>query len=249
MFVFVIGNQRSGTTWLYQLIAAYFQVGYVNNLAARFWDDPIRGLQSSKELLPSMGVSLDTPFVSFKSSYGNTPAMTDPHEFGYFWRQYFNLEGPMSERELDNVYWDQLIETLTSMKSEFNGLPMVFKSAGMGFYAKHVAKMIPDSYFLYIKKDPTDVIEETLHARRKREGYSDWYGFQPFKEGELEYIRQAQPLDQVVEQVGRINSLMELNKPDHRLEIEYDSLKANPFKTLAEVSQVFGLKPRCLLDY
>src|SRR5688572_30011389 len=46
--VYIVGAPRSGTTLVSQLLAKYLDVGYINNLIARFWMRPLAGIRLSE---------------------------------------------------------------------------------------------------------------------------------------------------------------------------------------------------------
>ncbi len=85
--IYVVSLPRSGGTLMGQLLCAQLDVGYISNLAARFW------------LRPSVGIALSSAVlgddyrnrISFRSKSGRTPAVEDPNEFGYFWTHWLNL--------------------------------------------------------------------------------------------------------------------------------------------------------------
>src|SRR5699024_1812237 len=64
--VHVIGVPRSGTTLMTQLLCSYLDVGYINNLIARFWKAPVTAIRISCKLLGEHYES------SLLSKYGKT---------------------------------------------------------------------------------------------------------------------------------------------------------------------------------
>src|SRR5438105_462788 len=49
--IYLVGLPRSGTTLLSQLVSRQLEVGYINNLVARFWLRPSVGVRLSNALL------------------------------------------------------------------------------------------------------------------------------------------------------------------------------------------------------
>lgn len=84
--IWVIGLPRSGSTLLMQLICAGLNVGYINNLTARFWRAPQTGMRLSNILLN------DTRPKLFSSHYGSSPELSGPHEFSYFWHDRLGVD-------------------------------------------------------------------------------------------------------------------------------------------------------------
>jgi len=68
--IFIFGLPRSGTTLAYQLIANSLDVGYINNLMARFWLAPLSGIVLSLSII---GDKRDNSFIS---DYGVNPTHT-----------------------------------------------------------------------------------------------------------------------------------------------------------------------------
>ena len=85
--LFVFGLPRSGTTLLYQLIAYCLDLGYISNLAARFWLAPLTGVVLARAVL---GNRRDG---SFRSDYGKSLDPAGPHEFSYFWQKRLGIAG------------------------------------------------------------------------------------------------------------------------------------------------------------
>ena len=79
--IFIFGLPRSGTTLIYQLVSQCLDIGYINNLMARFWRAPIHGITLSQEVL------LSNTSNSYESDLGRTNAPNAPHEFSYFWQE------------------------------------------------------------------------------------------------------------------------------------------------------------------
>ena len=92
--VFIVGAPRSGTTLLTQLLISQYEIGYVSNLIARFWKAPYLGLLLAKEIRDPDR----PPDVGFSSDRGFTSGYEGPHEFGYFWRRWFDYQESHSVR-------------------------------------------------------------------------------------------------------------------------------------------------------
>ncbi len=171
-FYFVIGAPRSGTTLLTQLLAYCFDFGYITNLAARFWLNPVLGIKFSKEVL---GGDV-TP--SFDSKYANTRNVSDIHEFGRFWMSHLGLS---SAQDVDWMVPDKenaslTLRALRAIQSEFNK-PIVMK----GIYPAYVYEWMNDNFdirWINIWRDPLETCLSILEARRKKErSKNKWFGW------------------------------------------------------------------------
>ena len=132
--VFIIGLPRSGSTVTYQAISKYLKVGYITNVAARFWQNPCAGIQLSREI-----VGDGREHVTHYSNYGNTVSASDPHEFGHFWKRWvcsgFGGSDELSEAQLGEIDWYGLGEEIQRMMTVWPARSVlrrvsVFTSAG-----------------------------------------------------------------------------------------------------------------------
>ena len=145
--IHVIGAPRSGTTLATQLLASCLDVGYVNNLVATFWRAPVYGLRLSQKLLP------DAVPESFRSDYGRTSGIAEPHEFGYFWTHYLGYPEMREQPEAfeSTVDWDRLRRVLVNMQHAA-GKPMLFKSFLLAWHMERVAQAMPRSVFVWTRR-------------------------------------------------------------------------------------------------
>ena len=134
----IVGAPRSGTTLLTQLVTSHLNVGYINNLIAAFWRAPVYGIRLSKKLLPIGWQS------SYKSDFGRTKGIGEPHEFGYFWSSMLGYQEMLQQEAsfANEIDWKRLRLVLLNMASAF-GCPVVFKSFLLGWHMEHVQKILP----------------------------------------------------------------------------------------------------------
>lgn len=178
--IYVVGVPRSGTTLLSQLLCRYLPVGYINNLIARFWLRPPAGIMLSKILLGEDARRR----INFRSFQALTEGPEGPHEFGYFWRRWLNLDGSpnhhLSDSALAMLDAQGLKNALEKeILATFNA-PIVFRNIICGFHAGFLTKLHPKSLYVYIKRDPRDVISSILKCRKERFGtYETWWSLKP----------------------------------------------------------------------
>lgn len=228
--LYIVGVPRSGTTLLSQILSRYLPVGYINNLTARFWLRPSVGIRLSNALLGPEARKL----IKFDSSFGVTSGIAGPHEFGYFWRHWLQLDAApshhLSARELAHADRQGLKRALeTEILSEFGG-PVVFKNVICGFHAAFLASIHPASLFVHIRRDRYTTAASILRSRLARYGsYGNWWSLKPSTFGALAAI--PDPVDQVAGQVTdcarEIES--ELSRPGVRsLAVEFDHVWQRP---------------------
>jgi hypothetical protein len=226
--VYVVGAPRSGTTLLAQVLCRYLEVGYVNNLIARFWRRPSIGVYLSQALAPST----DREQITLESLRGETYGAAGPHEFGHFWSHWFHLDRAATHRltpqESVRVDWEGLRETLhTELLAPF-GLPVMFRNIVCGFQAEMLSAIHPSSLFVYIERDSVDTCVSVFRSRESKFGSIDqWWSLRPTALAQLP----SDPLDQIVAQVVETKS--ELTKilrslGHNSLMLEYKTLCEKP---------------------
>lgn len=234
--VFVVGVPRSGTTVLTQLLAAHTGLGYVNQLIASFWLAPVQGVRLSRRLLPATYAS------DFRSRYGRTTSILEPHEFGYFWRRLLDYDGlripePGDEERID---WDRFRLTLANLVHAFGTAP-VFKSFHAGWHVPAVRAALPASAFIRVRRDLDEVAASLLRMRREFLGSEQrWASFRPPRSefGEVAPERLS-PVGQVVAQARLLDRRLQrgIDAIDgaHVLEITHRELQRDPATVLDAV--------------
>ena len=235
--IYVIGLPRSGTTLMSQLISRHLPVGYINNLIARFWRNPVVGIRLSQAVLESNVREK----IELASTHGVTAEPWGPHEFGYFWRHWLRLdEAPnhnLSKPHLDGLDHAGLAMTLNRMAAAF-GAPVVFKNIICGLQAEFLTKICPNSLFVLIERNPQAVAASLLRARKQRYGdESVWWSLKPSTFDEVRLIPEAQA--QIERQVadGSSDFHAELIKSGvNFVRTTYEDLCRDPIKSVQMVA-------------
>ena len=233
--IFVFGPPRSGTTLISQLIASCCDVGYINNLMARFWLTPIHGIRLSKAVLG------DQRAHSFQSNYARTQELTDIHEFGYFWRHHLKKEHQsdvvFSQERESTINWEQLKVVLASMQQEFGGA-MVFKNIFGSYHLTRLKALLEKVIYVYIRRDPLDTAISILEARKKYyQDLNTWWSYTPIEylslkdldywqqiAGQVYYLRKY--YDQQVENLNAVS-----------IAVEYADLVQQPNLVLEQIAE------------
>lgn len=207
--VFIFGLPRSGTTLSHQLIAQCLDLGYINNLIARFWLAPQYGIALSKAVLgPQKN-------AQFNSNLGQTSDPFGPHEFGYFWNNWLKVRDINDMLAFDNprpeIDWLELGRTARGMQSMF-GSGIVFKTMYAPVHIRQFAKTFSMPLFIYVDRDPVDVALSILAARVAVYGRPDlWWSIYPpnyFSLAELPFHQQI---------AGQVYSLRETYEKQMKL--------------------------------
>lgn len=228
----ILGAPRAGTTLVSQLVLSYLPVGYINNLIAAFWKAPIYGIELSNKLLGNNYES------EFKSTFGRTDNINEPHEFGYFWNyhlKYNDLEQKGKAHEAQ-INWSRLSKLLNNMTYHF-GQPIIFKSFLFGFHALAAFKAMPKVCFIYIKRDFLSNAFSILKLRKELNGdIKEWGSIRPRQYNQL---KRLSVYEQIAGQIlcmehEYLTQLREL-PAENKLFFRYEDICENPNEFIEEV--------------
>lgn len=233
----IVGVARSGTTLLYELVAAHLDVGYIDNLIAAFWRAPLYGIRLSKKL-----ISRREPW-SFESRFGRTRAIHEPHEFGYFWSELLGYREPLERNgsAADLVDWNLVRRVLINMAHEF-GKPLAFKSLYVGWHVAKLQEILPKSCFVRIRRDPAENAASLLNCRREFSGSVDnWVSLKP---AAYSWLKDEPPYVQAVGQVyyleRAVTRQIEAIAHHNVMEVTYEKMCQDPRGVLAAVQDLLN---------
>lgn len=240
--IYVVGLPRSGTTLLSQLISRCFQVGYINNLIARFWLNPVVGIRLSQMLF---GPDIRGK-INLDSEHGVSLEPWGPHEFGYFWRHWLLLDESPTHKLSDGLC--QKIDAkglrimLGNIVSEF-GMPVVFKNIICGLQASLLTEIYTNSLFVFIERDPKKVALSILRCRTERYGDAKtWWSIKPSTFNKISQM--SDPHAQIERQIADTDREFqeELSKPGvNCVKISYEDLCDNAPLALRKISDALAL--------
>lgn len=227
--IFLFGLPRSGTTLLLQLFAKYFDVGYINNLIARFWQAPLFGVELTNQVLKQK-------HKTFLSTYGKTREVTAPHEFAYFWHHWFqveNLDGVDLTAIEQKTNWSELTKTLLNIAHGFKK-PLAMKGIWPAYVMPKILQTLPNVFFVYIERDPEDVAISLYRARMDYyNNPSTWWSmYPPDYEQLVNQSWEKQIAGQVFQLSSFYNRQLELLPETSYVTISYEQLCQAPQQTL-----------------
>ena len=254
--VLIIGPPRSGTTLAMQWLAASGAFGYPTNLLSRFYGAPAIGARV-QELLTNPRYAFRDELAGlvrefdFKSDLGKTSGLLAPHEFWHFWRRFLptvNIE-PMGER-LNEVDATWLNDELAAIAEVF-GKPLALKGLMLMYDLPAVARLMPDTVFLRLERDPLFNAQSLLEARERFFGTRhEWYSARPPEAAELE---RGSPIQQVAGQVvytqRHIDDGLRDIDPQRKLDVSYADLCAKPAEVWAALGQRLATRGLQLPEY
>ena len=153
--IIVLGPPRSGSTLIYQVITARFNVCYLSNVQVLFYR------------FPKIGSLLCRPFHTFQgkhqfeSSYGSTRGLLGQSEASLFWDQWI----PRSESSETVRPLTELREHIAVVSNTFN-LPFVGKSVYACNHVLRIVEVLPEAILVVAMRDPFFVAQSIVLARR-----------------------------------------------------------------------------------
>ncbi|MFQ5401645.1 MAG: sulfotransferase [Anaerolineae bacterium] len=173
--IFILGAPRSGTTLTYQVITQQFQVGYFIELMNHLFG------------CPNLLLNLASPFIKrprpvFMSKYGKTNYPFAPAETGTFWFRWFPQESDLGHYTIPDQFqlhkYQTMIENIQSF-SQISKRPMAFKSVYLNMNVGILAKIFPQSRFIFIKRNLIQNCQSLLLARQQQPNPQQWWSVKP----------------------------------------------------------------------
>jgi hypothetical protein len=221
-----------------QLLITHFEFGYINNVAARFWMAPYLGARLALQLQDFRRV----PAVAFSSDLGVTPEYEGPHEFGYFWRRWFEYGDTheLSKTQIEAINTTHLLQELAAIENVFDR-PLLFKNASaLSLQVGYLATAIPQAVFVHCRRDPAFVSQSLLLSRLKYYGVKEaWFSVKP---KEYIWLKERPYAEQIAGQVfftrRRIERAFTSLDAARHLTIDYETLCQAPETQMERVANM-----------
>lgn len=235
-FIFVLGLPRSGTTLLTQLLCDSLDIGWIDNIIARFWLAPLHGIELSKILLSKSKQS------EFQSDFGKSSNLSDPHEFAYFWWYWFKMEKeedfyPQNKKE-EAIDWSSFKKTMSNIQHKFKR-PVIMKNMLGANYFEKITSILEKVIWIYIERDPKDIALSLLKGRMRYYGDPNtWLSVYP---PEYEMLKNLPWQEQIAGQTFYLTKFYhnQLNtaKKEGVIKVTYKELCESPASIIEKVTQ------------
>ena len=235
--LFIIGAPHSGSTLMSQLIVNSYEIGYINNIAARFWEAPFIGSWLSRECRGSRF----EPEMDFMSDLGMTSGYDGPHEYGYFWRRWFDYaeSHDVAKDRLDRIDKQFLVKEIAAVESVYDK-PIFFKNLVCSFQVGFLSEVMEKSLFIHCRRDPVFVAQALLKSRQKYFGSKHaWFSLKP---AEYPDLKKREYAEQIVGQIyytrKKIENSFERLDSSRHITIDYETLCTD---TAGEIERIRNL--------
>jgi hypothetical protein len=231
--VFIVGLPRSGTTFLYQMMADKFEVGYINNLYNYLYGLPL-------QLTRFRHANAVNSHAEYKSSYGHVSGFLSPSEHFGLWRRLYGENvraGTIADNEtLSRLEIERLRKVIYAIQNR-TAHSYLFKCLYLNLCVSSLADVFDTCRFIHIERQFDAILSSMLKAREVNSaGVNRWWsvrvpGWESMK---------GKPLTVQVEyQLTQLESLLDdqLSRiPSARcFRLNYKALCAEPDKTLGDL--------------
>jgi hypothetical protein len=229
--VFIVGPPRSGSTLLYQLVVQRFDVAYISNRHCRLYGAPSLVERSRTKAWPP---------GEYFSQYGRTEGPDAPSECGEYWYRFFRRSPQYVSREEMSRAQARRLRASVRAFGDAAGRPLVFKNLICALRLEPIADALPEAIFVRIRRDEVATATSLLAGRKAIFGdYTHWWSTEP---PGLERLRSLPPHEQVVEQVRRIEALIEEALAEigqgRSCELTYESVCEDTSGALARIADL-----------
>jgi hypothetical protein len=227
--VLILGAPRCGSTLLYQLMVACFDVGYLSNFHCRLYGSPAL----AERLVRGRRADID-----YRSSHGGTSGLLAPSECGPFWYRFFRRSPQYVPRGAESPAAMGRLRASVRRFQQAAGRPVVFKNLICSLRVGPLAAALPEALFVVLHRDLVDIGQSVLAARLRITGsYAAWWSAEP---PGVEQMRGLAPEEQVVEQAVAVYAAIDAEREPagagRFLDLDYADLCRQPESVLREIA-------------
>ncbi len=232
--VFIVGAPRSGTTLIYQTLAAFLDVTYPTNLTAMFPKSPLTSARLQR-WIPSSGRP------DFRNFYGQTTQLSGPNDAFHLWNLWLGNDRYLPAQSIsDNTAAD--MRTFFDAWTTAFDKPLLNKNNRNAFAVELLAGKLPNARFVVVRRNPMFVAQSLIIARQKVQGdKTKAWGLQSSSTAEgndpLAYV------DDVCKQIVDIDTEMDRQlatvSKDRIVNLTYESFCEDPARSVARIASAF----------
>lgn len=243
--VFIIGNYRTGTTYLITMLSKDKSRGYVSNLLgytfSMFLAIPKLARRIIDASLPeyrpmdNVKMGADEPTedeycLGTYSKYGYYNGMVFPQNFPKFAR-YHSFDGLPKDAKKWQKQYDYLIKVLTSI---YDGRQLFLKNPAVAFRIKMILEMYPNAKFIFTYRNPYTLYASNLNYYKK---VVPLYTLQNYSED----ILKEEILTHYSEMIHKLDEGKKLIPEGNYMDIKYEDFIQDPMPFMERIYKQFKL--------
>ncbi len=230
--ILIVGSPRSGSTLLSQVLARSLQVSYFPNISALFPSAPI---WISRKWLRDF----DFAPQALSSFYGNTVGFRGINDGFHVWNRWLGHNRYRVDHQPSAAEESDLKAFFATWAATFSK-PLLNKNNRNVDALELLARLLPNSYFVIVQRDPVMIVQSLLQARRFIQG-SENEGWGLFADD----ARHDDALESTCRQVACIHHRIQEQcaniLPSRRLCLPYEQFCKAPS---AAIDQVAAMVPQ-----
>lgn len=230
----IVGPPRSGTTLVYQVLAAYLHTTHFTNLSELFPNSPI----SATELFRMQR----RPYrPDYQSYYGNSAGLRAPNDGFHVWNRWLGADRYKVAEELGATEREEMNRFFDTWTSVFDK-PFLNKNNRNSSCITLLASALDRARFIVVRRDPVFVVQSLIQARKVIQG-SKAYGWGLGSKDQDPSATSHSYIADVCEQVRQIEIKLARDigqiDPSRIIEVQYEDFCQHPASLVAEVSEKF----------
>lgn len=231
--ILLLGGSRSGTTLLYQTLAHYLPVSFIDNFTSAFQRSPLAAYKLFHNLIPQ-------PKKNFRSYYGSVAGLGGPNDAFPLWNRWLG-------EDRNHIPEDIAPELKRDMKAFFrtwihiSKKPFLNKNNRNSLCAPMFDSVIDNVLFVEIYRDPVFVAQSLVLSRRNVQGSNEVGWGLLSKDSD----NKADPLgyiDDICSQVQEVNRIIAEGRkkidPEKYIRVSFEGFCNNPSETVKKLAKI-----------
>jgi Sulfotransferase family len=160
--IFVVGAPRTGTTLVAQVLINHLPVCFINNLTAIFPRSPLVANLVCRTFLKHKQ-------IDYQSYYGKSLYLSGPNDGLQLWDRWIGHDRRTVPDVLSNAQKDSMTRFFGAFEAVFQK-PILNKNNSLNMYARLIADVFENAYFICMTRDPLYLAQALLRARAEIHG-------------------------------------------------------------------------------
>jgi len=164
--IFICGPARSGTTFLYQVLARHLNVSHTRNLCMLLPRANCTSIRLSTWLFSKSTKRTNNDYENY---YGKTRGFSAPSEANFLWNQWVDKDASHFRTVLSDSGAEKMSDYY-QLLSQKNNLPTLAKNNNANVFANGITDALPNSYFICLRRDTVFLAQSLIKARMEING-------------------------------------------------------------------------------